>query len=289
MNRCYDRCFGVLDRQAAGTLPTRYERRRAVRFAGRLARESQDEQSLHAGRAATAALRCAEDEASRNDWARDALVEAIKLAQIRGGDARQQLLTELHLKPSSEHRRPAAAVVRSPLDSSTTHLPGRARRVGYAVALGGRETKSSNRVCRVSTRTGGTRRNGVGRSDMWRDTPGITWGTERSRVRISAPRSSRGRFRRGLAPHSVSRAGEGAAAVVAWSLGACRLQAGSLRLGPGGPAGRAGGRVRLDASGLRRFALRMTRRLVPCVPARRQVLPRRCHQRTQEPLTTPIP
>ena len=88
--------LGVLDRQAAGTLPTRYERRRAVRFAVRLARESQDEQSLHAGLAATAALRCAEDEASRNDWARDALVEAIKLAQIRGGDAQQQLLTDLH-------------------------------------------------------------------------------------------------------------------------------------------------------------------------------------------------
>jgi hypothetical protein len=87
--------LGVLDRQAAGTLPTRYERRRAVRFAVRLARESQDEQSLHSGLAATAALRCAEDDASRNDWARDALVEAIKLAQIRGGDARQQLLTDL--------------------------------------------------------------------------------------------------------------------------------------------------------------------------------------------------
>ena len=76
-------------------LPTRYERRRAVRFAGRLAHESQDEQSLHAARAATAALRCAEDDAARNDWARDALVEAIKLAQIRGGDAREQLLTQL--------------------------------------------------------------------------------------------------------------------------------------------------------------------------------------------------
>ena len=87
--------FGVLDGQAAGMLPTRYERRRALRFAGRLARESQDEQSLHAALAATAALRCAEDDAARNDWARDALVEAIELAQIRGGDARRQLLTEL--------------------------------------------------------------------------------------------------------------------------------------------------------------------------------------------------
>ncbi len=87
--------FGVLDRQAAGTLPTRYERRRALRLASRLALQSPNEQSLHAARAATAALRCAEDDAARNDWARDALVEAIELAQIRGGDARAQLLAEL--------------------------------------------------------------------------------------------------------------------------------------------------------------------------------------------------
>jgi hypothetical protein len=87
--------LGVLDRQAAGTLPTRYERRRALRLAGRLALQSPDDQSLHAARAATAALRCAEDDAARNDWARDALVEAIELAEIRGGDARVQLLTEL--------------------------------------------------------------------------------------------------------------------------------------------------------------------------------------------------
>ena len=87
--------LGVLDRQAAGTLPTRYERRRALRLAGRLALQSPDDESLHAAWAATAALRCAEDDAARNDWARDALIEAIELAQIRGGDARQQLLIEL--------------------------------------------------------------------------------------------------------------------------------------------------------------------------------------------------
>ncbi len=56
-----------------------------------------NDQSLHAARAATAALRCAEDDAARNDWARDALVEAIELAQLRGGDAGAQLLTELSL------------------------------------------------------------------------------------------------------------------------------------------------------------------------------------------------
>ena len=87
--------FEALDRQAAGSFPTRYERRRALRVAGRLALVSADERLLHAARAATAALRCAEDDASRNDWARDALVEAIELAQIRGGDARSQLLARV--------------------------------------------------------------------------------------------------------------------------------------------------------------------------------------------------
>ena len=85
---------------------------------------------------------------------------------------------EPRARRTTEVRHQHAVVVRSPpLDPSTTHLPGRARRVGYAVALGGSKTKSSNRVCRVSMRTGGTRRTGVGRSEMWRDTAGITWGT----------------------------------------------------------------------------------------------------------------
>jgi hypothetical protein len=46
-------------------------------------------------RSATAALRCAEDDAARNDWARDALVEAIQLAEIGGGGLRGQLLAQL--------------------------------------------------------------------------------------------------------------------------------------------------------------------------------------------------
>jgi hypothetical protein len=87
--------FGALSQQAAGTLPTRNERRRALRLAARLTNQSAEEQSLHAARAATAALRCGEDDAARNDWARDALVEAIELAQIRGGDARSQLLAQV--------------------------------------------------------------------------------------------------------------------------------------------------------------------------------------------------